>query len=249
MHIAWHKIRAYISRLICLLRLPTPVRRTLRNFIYTIAIIHAKSRIRKLERNCKTLNDYFNLIQNISQKKYEILHLLQRVFERRVRFIAEIGTGAGGTFYLLCKVAQPDAMIITIDIKMPPWRKKLLKFYAQPGKTAIAINADSHSQDTIKHVMELLDGNKLDLLLIDGDHSYEGVKKDFFNYSPLVGKGGWIIFHDIIPDYRTRYGIRTTSWTGEVPKFWNQIKRDYSHFEIVDDPNQDGYGIGVLKKE
>jgi len=174
---------------------------------------------------------------------------LQRVFERRVRFIAEIGTGAGGTFYLLCKVAQPDAMIITIDIKKPPWRKKLLKFYAQPGQTAIAINADSHSQDTIKHVMELLDGNKLDLLLIDGDHSYEGVKKDFFNYSPLVGKGGWIIFHDIIPDYRTRYGIRTTSWTGEVPKFWNQIKRDYSHFEIVDDPNQDGYGIGVLKKE
>ena len=190
MHIVWHKIRAYISRLIRFLRLPTPVRRMLRNFIDAIAIMPAKSRIRKLERNCKTLNDYFNLIQNIiSQKKYEILQLLQRVFERRVRFIAEIGTGTGGTFYLLCKVAQRDAMIITIDIKMPPWRKKLLKFYAQPGQTAIAINADSHSQDTVKHVMELLNGNELDLLFIDGDHSYEGVEKDFFNYSPLVRKG------------------------------------------------------------
>jgi len=36
----------------------------------------------------------------------------------------------------------------------------------------------------------------VDLLFIDGDHSYEGVKKDFENYSPLVESGGYIIFDD-----------------------------------------------------
>jgi hypothetical protein len=30
-------------------------------------------------------------------------------------------------------------------------------------------------------------------------------------YSPLVRKGGIIAFHDIIPDYYTRYGIKTGS--------------------------------------
>jgi len=39
-------------------------------------------------------------------------------------------------------------------------------------------------------------------------------------YSPLVRKGGIIAFHDIVPDYFTRYGIITSSATGGVPRFW-----------------------------
>jgi len=88
--------------------------------------------------------------------------------------------------------------------------------------------------------------NKVDFLFIDADHSYEGVKKDFEMYSPLVRKGGIIAFHDIIPDYYTRYGIKTSSSAGEVYKFWNEIKGKYEHLEIIKDRNQDGYGIGVL---
>ena len=35
-----------------------------------------------------------------------------------------------------------------------------------------------------------------DVLIIDGDHSYEGVKADFINYLPSVKVGGYIIFDD-----------------------------------------------------
>jgi predicted O-methyltransferase YrrM len=35
-----------------------------------------------------------------------------------------------------------------------------------------------------------------DVLIIDGDHSYEGVKADFANYLPSVKVGGYIIFDD-----------------------------------------------------
>ena len=35
-----------------------------------------------------------------------------------------------------------------------------------------------------------------DVLIIDGDHSYEGVKADFVNYLPAVRQGGYIIFDD-----------------------------------------------------
>ena len=34
------------------------------------------------------------------------------------------------------------------------------------------------------------------LLIIDGDHSYSGVKHDFYNYRQLVKRGGYIIFDD-----------------------------------------------------
>ena len=41
----------------------------------------------------------------------------------------------------------------------------------------------------------------LDVLFIDGDHTYEGVKADLNNYAPLVKSGGRIILHDVVSAY------------------------------------------------
>jgi hypothetical protein len=38
-------------------------------------------------------------------------------------------------------------------------------------------------------------------LFIDGDHSYEGVKKDFELYSKILSDNGLIIIHDTDGDY------------------------------------------------
>ena len=42
---------------------------------------------------------------------------------------------------------------------------------------------------------------KIDLLFIDGDHSYEGVKKDFELYSKILNDNGIIIIHDTDLNY------------------------------------------------
>ena len=42
---------------------------------------------------------------------------------------------------------------------------------------------------------------KLDLIFIDGDHSYEGIKKDFELYSQLLTDKGIIIIHDTDKNY------------------------------------------------
>jgi hypothetical protein len=42
---------------------------------------------------------------------------------------------------------------------------------------------------------------KIDLLFIDGDHTYEGVKTDFQLYSQILSENGIIIIHDTDPSY------------------------------------------------
>ena len=40
-----------------------------------------------------------------------------------------------------------------------------------------------------------------DVILIDGDHSYNGIKSDFLNYHSLAKHGGYIVFDDYQPEY------------------------------------------------
>jgi len=55
------------------------------------------------------------------------------------------------------------------------------------------------------------EGGELNFLFIDGDHTYEGVRKNFEMYSPLVRRGGIVAFHDIVP--------RPPENVGGVPRF------------------------------
>ena len=115
-------------------------------------------------------------------------------------------------------------------------KRILFKSFLLNGKVTL-INADSHKDETYIKVMREMRG-ALDLLFIDGDHSYEGVKQDFEMYSPLVRNGGLVVFHDIVK--------QTSEVNCNVKKFWDEIKDEYDYIEIITYPEQGGFGIGVL---
>jgi cephalosporin hydroxylase len=131
------------------------------------------------------------------QKKAEILRLLEIVEKQSPKSVLEIGTQNGGTLYLLCQTANPSATIISVDLPdgpfgggYPEWRGQLYtSFFPRDNQTLHLIRADSHKPETLRQVQAILNDQKLDVLFIDGDHTYEGVKKDFKMYSPLVAKG------------------------------------------------------------
>lgn len=58
------------------------------------------------------------------------------------------------------------------------------------------IVADSHNLDTIIKAHKLHEETDVDMLFIDGDHSYQGVKQDWEGYRNLVKPGGITVFHD-----------------------------------------------------
>jgi predicted O-methyltransferase YrrM len=181
-----------------------------------------------------------------SQKLEELVPALERIAALRPRRVCEIGTSAGGNLYLLTRVSAADALVVSIDLSIPPHTTALRERLARPGQRLVSIAGDSHSEETAAELERLLAGEKLDALFIDGDHSYEGVRADFERYAPLVREGGIIALHDVNEDFRTRRGIETPSISGDVPRFWRELKERHQTEELIADPEQDGYGIGLV---
>jgi predicted O-methyltransferase YrrM len=220
------------------------------------AVMAAKLKV--AEGRCKDMRDYFRLIghahglfgiKNLApvQKETEIVSLLEIALKLPVQTAVEIGTGNGGTFYLLCKAAEPDAILITIDPKNDWNRRTLLKSCSKSHQKIHVIRGKSQNEETLGKITRRLGSRKLDLLFIDGDHSWAGVAGDFEAYSRFVRRGGIIAMHDILPDYWTRYGTETQGDAGDVPRFWNTVKSKWKSRELVESYEQDGQGIGVIE--
>ncbi|MDD2804811.1 MAG: class I SAM-dependent methyltransferase [Elusimicrobiales bacterium] len=184
------------------------------------------------------------------QHREEILPFLKS-FPEPPRAVGEIGRAQGGTLALLCAASAQDALVISLDLPGAAfsgelsalnrafWRRPLLRAMKGPGRELVLLDGDSRSSESLRRFGEALGGRRLDLLFIDGDHSYEGVKADYERYSGFVRPGGVIAFHDIQP-CAARPGV-------EVSRFWRDYPLPGTRTEYVKDRAQDGMGIGAVR--
>ena len=174
----------------------------------------------------------------------ELVRLLEDVKRLNPQTVLEIGTHRGGTLYLWARLAQPEAILVSIDLPggkfgggYSPFRAPIYRRFAQERQKLHLMRANSHAESTLEETKRLLSGRQIDLLFIDGDHTYEGVKKDWEMYSPLVRSGGLIVFHDVAGNYGET----------QVKAFWDTVKTSHIHKEYMSHP-EGLYGIGVLQK-
>ena len=166
-----------------------------------------------------------------------------------MRTVVEIGTAKGGTFYAWCRIAQARATIVSIDLPGGPFGGgytlgdvKRFRKYGRKGQKLYFLRRDSHRGATKKLVTRLVGGRNIDFLMIDGDHRYSGVRRDWEMYAPLVKERGIIVLHDIL----FHPGVPAC----KVHRLWNEIKGRYRHKEFVVTEDDRGWGpwggIGVL---
>lgn len=173
------------------------------------------------------------------QVRGEIGSLVSMLWERRPKYMLEIGTASGGTLFIFCNSAALDATIISLDLggySLSQWW--LYKSFAKKGQKLHLLRCDSHKEQSLEAARSLLKGNMLDFLFIDGDHSYEGVKRDFEMYSHLVRKGGIIALHDI--------AVHPPEQHCNVNLFWDELKKTHKTKEFIENKEQGWGGIGVV---
>jgi len=230
-------------------------------FYYLYGNKHAIKKLKKECKKCDSISDLVDLAFNFkwglkrfnidirpSQEKSEIIELLHLLKKHKPKYILEIGTERGGTLFLFSNVAYPQSMIISIDLPGGPFGKgypfykiPIFKSFGNNNKKIFLLRMNFHNIKTLERVKKILGSKKIDFLFIDGDHRYDGVKKDFIYYSPLVRKGGIIAFHDIVPSMYKK--------VGGVPLFWKEVKKNYNNTkEIVNNWGQEGRGIGIIIK-
>jgi predicted O-methyltransferase YrrM len=188
------------------------------------------------------------------QKVSELAPFLELVEEKRPKTIVEIGTARGGTFWAIAQHAPADALLVSIDIPAgSPMDmrngkdvytgrdRERIKTLIKGTQSLRLIDMNSQLPGALAALTHALQGRQIDLLFIDGDHRYEGVKSDYEIFSPLVAPGGMIAFHDIVTHEDERVG---------VDRFWREVKRKAKCWDEFVGPETWGFtpwgGIGVI---
>jgi len=175
----------------------------------------------------------------------EILSLTTLVAQRKPKSVLEIGTAGGGSLFLLCQAATSNASIFSVDLPgsingggYPKWKEKLYLKFKKEQQQLNLLRKDSHLESTRNEIEDLIAGAKFDVIMIDADHSYEGVKRDFELYKELISDDGIIILHDVI---KNKFDPSI-----QVDELWNEIKQDYKTVEIVNKVGRGNMGLGIV---
>lgn len=159
--------------------------------------------------------------------------------------VVEIGSYAGGTSIMFAQYAD---LVIGIDGADPLAGCDNVRY----------VVGNSHSIKTQLMVRDLLRNNRLlkktefnvdsvvDVLFIDGDHTFEGALQDYRDYEPFVRSGGIIAFHDIVNSQHHRdQGCR-------VDLTWEEVKKHAASegWDTLENISGDDWwgGIGIIFK-
>lgn len=154
------------------------------------------------------VNSKPQIIQQVKEELYDYLHLL---VENDVKKILQIGLGHFGSTHFCLSLLCDEVVTVEYDIKnIANYSNRELLHNQNKEHFIYGSSIDQITIDKVKQFGEF------DAVFIDGNHSYEYVKLDWANYSPLVKSNGIVSFHDACLDAE-RYG---------TPRVLNEINKN-----------------------
>jgi predicted O-methyltransferase YrrM len=181
--------------------------------------------------NTFSLSENFG-IQQVKTEIYQFIDILLK--QKKAKNCLEIGLGSYGSTHFLWRlifektitIEHQKDRIFRFTENMNKFHKK---FVLNDLKSRFVFGL-SNDATSVEKVDKILDGKKLNLLFIDGDHNYKNVLCDWLLYKNFVEKGGIIAFHDCIANDDS-YGV--PKLLKKINLFDNRIKLN----TIIDSKN------------
>lgn len=156
----------------------------------------------------------------------------------RPELLVELGTHSGNSFFAFCQAVEQgrvSAKCYAVDT----WEgDEHAGAYGEEIYRAVLEHAEqeygafaSLMKMTFDNALQYFSDGSIDLLHIDGMHSYEAVKHDFESWLPKLSDRSVVLFHDIAVRERG-FGV----W-----KLWEELSLQYPHFAF-----DHSHGLGVL---
>jgi hypothetical protein len=158
--------------------------------------------------------------------------------------LVELGTYRGLSYFSFCQSVKDhglDTLCYAVDTWEGDEHIKLKKMYDESAyQNVLMHNNDNYHgfsyllKMLFNEALDSFNDESIDLLHIDGYHTYNAVSEDFKNWYPKVKPGGIILFHDIAARIKSDFGV----W-----KFWEEYSSKYESFTF-----NHGFGLGVIRK-
>jgi cephalosporin hydroxylase len=154
--------------------------------------------------------DHYNWIHQtnwfgepILQLPQDMFAMQEIIFNTRPKFIVEIGVAWGGSllFYSTLMECLGGEQIIGVDVYVPEDLKERIASAGNLARRITWINGSSTEQDTVEKVTSLIGGERAVMVVLDSFHTHEHVTKELSLYSPLVGKGHYLVCCDTHVEY------------------------------------------------
>ena len=152
----------------------------------------------------------------------DIVVYQELIFYVNPKVILEIGVARGGSVILsssLVELMGNDGRVIGVDIDIRSHNLERLKAHKM-YKNINLIEGDILDPSTLVKIEENLGGAKVDILVLDSNHTHEHVLRELEILSNLVSIGGYIVLPDtVIEDFPIGYYSETRPWdVGNNPK-------------------------------
>ncbi len=156
----------------------------------------------------------------IIQLPDDVLAIQELIFRVKPELIVETGVAHGGSIVFSASILEliGKGSVVGVDIEIRKHNREALEKHPLKKRFEL-IEGSSIDEKTVAQVRAAAQGKKPVMVILDSNHTHEHVLNELELYSPLVGKGSYLLVLDTIVEDMDEGSFPDRPWgKGNNPK-------------------------------